>query len=32
MARQHNVNGNLFFKWMRLWKKGGSSIRPQGRK
>ncbi len=24
LAREHNVNDNLLFKWIRLWKKGGA--------
>ncbi|WP_072134866.1 transposase [Erwinia billingiae] len=32
LARQHNVNDNLLFKWMRLWKNEGRVARPRGRK
>lgn len=32
LARPHNVNDNLLFKWMRLWKNEGRVAKPQGRK
>ena len=32
LARQYNVNDNLFFKWMRLWKNEGRVAKPRGRK
>lgn len=32
LARQHNVNDNLLFKWMRLWKNEGRVATPRGRK
>lgn len=32
LARQHNVNDNLLFKWMRLWKNEGRVATPRRRK
>jgi transposase len=32
LARQHNVNDNLLFKWIRLWKNEGRVARPRRRK
>ncbi|MFS2223192.1 transposase [Pantoea sp. B65] len=31
LARQHNVNDNLLFKWIRLWKNEDRVARPRGR-
>lgn len=32
LARQHNVNDNLLFKWIRLWKKSGRVATPRRKK
>ncbi|RRW59351.1 transposase [Pantoea dispersa] len=32
LAREHNVNDNLLFKWIRLWKNEGRVAKPRGRK
>ncbi|HHQ5723228.1 TPA: transposase [Klebsiella variicola subsp. variicola] len=32
LAREHNVNDNLLFKWIRLWKNEGRVAKPLGRK
>ncbi|EJB3895947.1 transposase [Salmonella enterica] len=29
LARQHDVNDNLLFKWIRLWQREGRVCRPR---
>ncbi|EJH1737677.1 transposase [Escherichia coli] len=29
LARQHDVNDNLLFKWIRLWQREGRACRPR---
>lgn len=29
LARKHDVNDNLLFKWIRLWQREGRSVGPE---